>query len=269
MSIGDLLEGREGLRISDPRRTSIEVHAHLRELITSGVLPPGTELKQAELARVFAVSRTPLREAFRMLQEEGLIAGEPNQRSRVLGFDPDELELLYAGRVTLECLGVRLTAGHLSREEERSAVATLREMERTHRAGDTAGWSIAHHRLHRLLIGRSGSAVLRTTASYAEQSERYVRAYQHRYGDAFAERQREHAAILKAVREGRAHHAVELMAHHLSGTALRVMADFAPGRPATAVLAAVDLIAGRHGTESAGETPRRLGELPTDDHHLT
>jgi len=61
VSIADLLEGREGLRISDPRRTSIEVHAHLRELITSGALPPGTELKQAELARVFAVSRSPLR----------------------------------------------------------------------------------------------------------------------------------------------------------------------------------------------------------------
>ena len=253
MSIGDLLEGSEGLRISDPRRTSIEVHAHLRELIISGVLPPGTELKQAELARVFAVSRSPLREAFRMLQEEGLIAGELNQRSRVLGFDPEELELLYAGRVTLECLGVRLTAGHLSREEERSGVAALREMERTHRAGDTAGWSIAHHRLHRLLIGRSGSAVLRTTASYAEQSDRYVRAYQHRHDDAFAERQREHTAILEAVREGRADQAVELMAHHLSGTALRVMADFAPGRPATAVHAAVDLVAGRKGAEPGEE----------------
>ena len=245
MSVGDLLQGREGLRISDPRRTSIEVHAHLRELITSGVLPPGTELKQAELARVFAVSRTPLREAFRMLQEEGLIAGEPNQRSRVLGFDPDELELLYAGRITLECLGVRLTAGHLTSEEERSATAAMREMERTHRAGDTAGWSVAHHRFHRLLIARCGAALLRTAASYAEQSDRYVRAYQHRYEDAFAERQREHAAIFAAVREGRPRQAVELMAHHLSGTALRVLEDFTPGRRATAVLAAVDLVAGR------------------------
>lgn len=252
MPVAHLLEGREGLRISDPRRTSLEVHAHLRELITSGVLPPGTELKQAELARVFAVSRTPLREAFRMLQEEGLIAGEPNQRSRVLGFDPDELELLYAGRVTLECLGVRLTAGRLSREEERSAVAAIREMDRTQRAGDTAGWSVAHHRLHRLLIGRSGSAVLRTTASYAEQSDRYVRAYQLRH-DAFAARQREHTAILEAVRDGEPHRAVELMAQHLSGTALRVMADFAPGRPAAAVLAAVDLVAGRNGSAAVAE----------------
>jgi len=141
VSIGELLEGHTGLRISNPRRTSIDVHAHLRDLILSGVLPPDTELRQAELARVFAVSRTPLREAFRMLQEEGLISAEPNQRSRVLGFDPEELELLYAGRVTLECLGVRLTAGQLSRKEERSAGAALREMERAHRAGEVPGRS--------------------------------------------------------------------------------------------------------------------------------
>jgi DNA-binding GntR family transcriptional regulator len=250
VSIGDLLDGREGLRISDPRRMSIEVHAYLRELIISGALPPGTELKQLELARMLALSRTPLREAFRMLQEEGLISAEPNQRSRVLGFDPDELELLYAGRVTLECLGVRLTAGRMSQEEERSASAAKREMARANRAGDLGGFSVAHHRFHRLLIGRSGSAVLRTTASYAEQSERYVRAFQKQHADAFADRQREHAAILEAVRAAQPQRAVELMAHHLSSTALRVMEDIAPGRPASAVLAAIELVTGKNGRAS-------------------
>ena len=244
MSIAELFEGRAGLRISDPRRMSIEIHAHLRELITSGALPPGAELKQTELARAFAVSRTPLREAFRMLQEEGLISAEPNQRSRVLGFDPEELELLYAGRVALECLGVRLTAGHISREEERSARAARREMDRAYRAGAGGAWAAAHLRFHRLLNGRCGSAILRTTASYAKQSERYVRAYQVQHDESYAEREGEHGALLEAVRDGRAQQAVELMAHHLSGTALRVMEDFAPGRPAAAVQAAVELVTG-------------------------
>lgn len=190
-----------------------------------------------------------------MLQEEGLISAEPNQRSRVLGFDPDELELLYAGRVALECLGVRLTAGRMSRDEERSAWAARREMDRAHRAGDAGAWSAAHHRFHRLLIGRCGSAVLRTTASYAEQSERYVRACQLQHDEAFARRQREHGAILEAVRDGRAQQAVELMAHHLAGTALRVMEDFAPGRPAAALAAAVELVTGAIETRSA-QPPR-------------
>ena len=175
VSIGELLGGRAGLRINDPRQTSVSVHAYLRDLIISGALPPGTQLKQAELARVLAVSRTPLREAFRMLQEEGLISSEPNQRSHVLGLDAEELDSLYAARITLESLGARLTAGRLSREEIRGATSAFKEMERTYRAGDMASWTVAHRGFHRLLVGRCGATVLRTINSYAEQSERYVR----------------------------------------------------------------------------------------------
>ncbi|WP_300014354.1 GntR family transcriptional regulator [Pseudonocardia sp.] len=242
MSIADLLTGREGLRISDPRQTSVSVHAYLRDLIISGAVPPGTQLKQAELARVLAVSRTPLREAFRMLQEEGLVSAEPNQRSVVLGLDADELDSLYAARVTLEALGARLTAGRLTREEIRSTTAAFREMERTYRAGDLSSWAVAHRRFHRLLVSRCGAPVLRTISSYAEQSERYVRIDQNTQRHDFEARQREHQAIFDAVRDGDAHGAAVEMAHHLSGTARRVADDHAPGRGTPCVDAALDLL---------------------------
>lgn len=244
MSLGELLEGQRGLRISDPRQMSIELHAHLRELIVTGVLPIGTELKQAELARLFAVSRTPLREAFRMLQEEGLVSAKPNQRSRVVGFDAEELELLYAGRVALESLGVRLTTGRMTRDETRDASAALREMERAHRAGDTAGWLLAHHRFHQLVEARCGDAVLHTISSYARRSERYVRIYQHEHPDLIAQRHQEHASILDAVRGDDVEQSVALMAQHLARTALHLVNDFTPGRGAYRIQEAVELVAG-------------------------
>lgn len=244
VSIGELLGGRDGLRISDPRQTSVSVHAYLRDRIISGDLPPGTQLKQAELARVLAVSRTPLREAFRMLQEEGLISAEPNQRSRVIGLDADELDSLYAARVTLEALGARLTAGRLSREETRNATATFREMERTYRAGDMASWTVAHRAFHRLLVGHCGATVLRTINSYAEQSERYVRIDQNRHRADFPDRQREHRAIFDAVRDGDPATATTRMAAHLAGTARRVVDGHAPGHGTPCVDAAMDLVAG-------------------------
>lgn len=243
MSVEDLLVRAPGLRITDPRRTSVEVHAYLRELIISGTLPPGVELKQAELARLFAVSRTPLREAFRMLQEEGLVSAEPNQRSHVLGLNPDELELLYAGRVALECLGVRLTAGRMTRDEARSAIAALWEMDRGYRAGDMPGWSVAHHRLHRLLLGRVGDVVLRTIASYAERSERYVRSYQLDHWETVPDRHQEHRDIFEAVRDGVPDRAVALMATHLARTAVGVMRKIDPTRSSSAIDAAVALVA--------------------------
>ncbi|SHK07036.1 transcriptional regulator, GntR family [Pseudonocardia thermophila] len=242
MSIGELLAGREGLRIEDPRQTSVSVHAYLRDLIISGAIPPGTQLKQAELARVLAVSRTPLREAFRMLQEEGLVSAEPNQRSVVLGLDAEALDSLYAARITLESLGARLTAGRMTREEVRSAAAAHKEMDRTYRAGDYASWTVAHRRFHRLLVGRSGAPVLRTISSYAEQSERYVRIDQLTNTQDFEARQREHQAIFDAVRHGDGKAAVVEMARHLSGSARRVVEAHAPGRGTPFVDAALDLL---------------------------
>ncbi|WP_285650293.1 GntR family transcriptional regulator [Actinomycetospora sp. NBRC 106375] len=244
MSIGEILGGREGLRIADPRQTSVSVHAYLRDLIISGDLPPDTQLKQAELARVLAVSRTPLREAFRMLQEEGLISAEPNQRSRVLGLDAEALDSLYAARVTLESLGARITAGGLSRDEMRSATAAFREMERTYRAGDMASWTVAHRGFHRLMVGHCGATVLRTINSYAEQSERYVRIDQAQHRHDFAARQREHQAIFDAVRDGDARAAVTEMSAHLAGTARRVVEGHAPGHGTPCVDAALALLDG-------------------------
>jgi len=242
VSIGELLAGREGLRIADPRQTSVSVHTYLRDLIISGAVPPGTQLKQAELARVLAVSRTPLREAFRMLQEEGLVSAEPNQRSVVLGLDAEELDSLYAARVTLESLGARITAGRMTRDEIRAATAAYKEMDRTYRAGDLASWTVAHRRFHRLLVGRSGAPVLRTISSYAEQSERYVRIDQLTHAQDFDARQREHQAIFDAVRDGDGRAAVMEMAKHLSGTARRVVENHAPGRGTPCVDAAVELL---------------------------
>lgn len=226
------LDRLPGLQITDPRRISVEVHAHLRELIISGVLEPGTVLKQAELARIFAVSRAPLREAFRMLQEEGLVVSELNQRSRVAGIDPDELELLYAARIALEALGARLTAGRLTAEESREAATALREMDRAHRASDTTSWSHAHHRFHRIMVVRCGARVLHTIGSYAEQSEPYVRAFQAGHRELIPDRHREHTEILDAVRGGDPDSAARLMAEHLAGTAQRLLGDVAPSRPA-------------------------------------
>jgi DNA-binding GntR family transcriptional regulator len=241
------------LTIVDPRSTSLEVHSHLRRLIIDSVLPPGAVLKQAELARAFQVSRTPMREAFRMLQEEGLIDADPNQRARVRGFDPVELDLLYATRITLESLGCRLSAGRMAEEESTEARLRLEEMEEARIADDTDAWINAHHRFHRLCMARTGEPLLRTITSYAERSERYLRLYRIWHPRAFAIAHDEHLAILTAVEENDATAAGRLMARHLSRTALVVLNDLAAGTPAHAIDQALAMATA---TRSAGKAAR-------------
>ena len=74
------------------RQAIPHVHAYLRACILDGTLKPGTKLSQVSLAAQLGISRTPLREVLRMLQEEGLVEIEPNQRTRVAGLDPQELD---------------------------------------------------------------------------------------------------------------------------------------------------------------------------------
>src|SRR3712207_4003170 len=99
---------------ADGRRTAVDVYESLRQSILSGRLGPGTILSQVEVARALEVSRTPVREAMRMLQEAGLVSSEPNLRSQVLGFDPTDIEALYIKRIVLEAFGVSLTTKRMT-----------------------------------------------------------------------------------------------------------------------------------------------------------
>ena len=75
------------VRLPRARQAIPYVHAYLRECILDGTLTPGTKVSQVTLAEQLGISRTPLREVLRMLQEEGLVEIEPNQRTRVSGLD--------------------------------------------------------------------------------------------------------------------------------------------------------------------------------------
>jgi DNA-binding GntR family transcriptional regulator len=77
---------------------------------------------------MLGVGRTPLREALRMLQREGLVEAEPNHRVRVADFSIPDLEQLYAMRISLEALAIRLTVPHLQKEEPRRLEAYLTQM---------------------------------------------------------------------------------------------------------------------------------------------
>lgn len=88
-------------------------HAQLRQLILTERLKPGEWLRQEELAGRLRISRTPIREALRLLAEEGLVEIEPHRGARITPLSREELEEIYAARLGLEGLVARYAAAKI------------------------------------------------------------------------------------------------------------------------------------------------------------
>src|ERR1700722_10486 len=93
----------------DNGQNTEDVYERVRTAILDGDLAPGAVMSQVALAEELGISRTPLREALRMLQSERLVEAEPNRRVRVAPMSPADLEELYVVRITLEAEALRLS----------------------------------------------------------------------------------------------------------------------------------------------------------------
>jgi DNA-binding GntR family transcriptional regulator len=223
------------------RRLPLDLHRQLRAKILSGELAPGAEILQAEMARAMGVSRTPMREAFRLLQEEGLIEAEPDQRARVHGFDAEDLDSVYAARISLESLAVTMTVPTIS-DEHLERLTSAIELMRLHIAEQRPDqWQAAHREFHRLMSAAVGPHLRRLLGSLGEHAERYIRLAQLGVADAWTRGQQDHEQLLAAALRRDDREAGRLIARHLARTALSVMADVAPEHEPAATRTALRL----------------------------
>lgn len=86
----------------------------LRKKIFNGEIKPGERIKEMELAEAFQVSRGPIREALRQIEQEGLIEYAPHKGCVVRTLTLDNINEVYLIRSDLECLAVRLFGGKMS-----------------------------------------------------------------------------------------------------------------------------------------------------------
>lgn len=217
------------------------VHAHLRTLILSGGIPPGALLNQVELAPRLGVSRTPLREAIRMLQEEGLVVAEPQRRARVTGFDPNHLEAVYTQRVLLEGMATKLTAASATDDDLARLDSLLEQMRVLAAAEELDAWQKTHRAFHVALVCRVGGHMMRAIIGHIDRAEHYLLMHQASGPRAWASGAAEHAAIVDAHRRRDEDAAASELAAHLARTALSLVAQLAPAYDPAAIRSALTL----------------------------
>jgi GntR family transcriptional regulator, rspAB operon transcriptional repressor len=218
------------------------VYARLREAILEGRIAPGATMSQVALADELGISRTPLREALRMLQTEGLVEAEPNRRVRVAPVSLADLEELYVMRVTLESEAIRLavprmTAEHFARLEGFNA-----EMAHFADARDYRRWVIPHAAFHRALIAPAGERFASVLGQLFDHAERYRRMHIGHGPSAWATA--DHRSILDACKRRDREAAGCLLAHHFARTAFEVIEHLAPEHEPARLREALDDVTG-------------------------
>lgn len=125
--------------------TSERIASQLRSAILNGEIPPGSRIRQEEIAQRHGTSRLPVREALRMLETEGLTQLEANKSARVPVMDRDELSIVYEMRERIEPLALRLSLPHLTSEQVSELYCI---QERIEENDDVATFLELDHRFH-------------------------------------------------------------------------------------------------------------------------
>lgn len=232
------------------RRAVHELHDYLRDAILTGRLPAGSTISQARLAVELQTSRTPLREALRMLVTEGLIEARPNHKMRVAAATLEDMTETYAMRIALEGLGVALSVPRFSRDELDALDNLLDQLNEHGARRDIERWEPPHREFHSLLVRHAGNQLGLTIRHLQDRAGRYRRLYLSQSARAWETTAEEHAQIVEACRAGDAERAAAELARHLGRTVLTIVALAAPEYDPAPVRAAVAMVtaSGRSGS---------------------
>jgi DNA-binding GntR family transcriptional regulator len=185
----------------------------LREAILQGDYKPGQPLPQKELTAQLDMSPTPIREAFRILEAQGLLERVPYKGAYVAEVSPDESEEISVIRSALEGLATKMAVPQLTSEDIADLEALVGEMEQAWRQMSIGRLRRSNYRFHSLIYQKAGSQRL---------SDMIISLWPRFATDALwmipgrAERSiQQHHALLDKIREGDGDGAADLMSDHI------------------------------------------------------
>jgi len=190
----------------------------LREMIVERRLAPGEAISEAAFCGTLGVSRTPLREALKLLAAEDLVELRPNRSPRVSPMVPAEIVSLFEAVAGIERICVELAAARIEEADLARLTALQTRLEGLHSQGDLAAYFRVNQQIHGTLVAASRNEVLvgthRRLLARATRARFFALSSRTRWDDSVEE----HRAVLDALAAGQAEEAGRLMGHHVGRT---------------------------------------------------
>ena len=202
-----------------------EATDRLRDLIVQGRLAPGVRLNERLLTAQLGVSRTPLREAFKVLATEGLVELLPNRGAIVSEIDQVRLAQTLAVMGALEALAGEFACVNASDGQINEIRSLHQEMIANHARGDLAGYFKFNQAIHLKIVKYSGNTVLYNTYRQLNANVRRARYMANLSPERWDAAVREHGEILEALAAREVDRIKALLADHLAHKLSSVLGD--------------------------------------------
>jgi len=209
---------RRRRRTAPPPALADQAVTALRRMIARGMLAPGARLFEPVLSETLGVSRTPVREALKLLAAEGLVELRRNRNALVAPLDPAELRELFEVESCIEGYAAGLAAERIGANGLRRLRLLQERMESRQMRGDLEAYFEINQQIHRLVVASAGNAVLRETherlIGRLERARFFALGAEGRWEESVLE----HRAILRALENRDAAAAQRLFTVHVRRT---------------------------------------------------
>ncbi len=210
------------------------VATRLRELLIQGQLAPGAKLNERELCERLGVSRTPLREAVRLLAAEGLVTLDPGRGAFAPVLSADDVAHTFDVLAVLEGLAAERAAAHVSNAELAELRALQHEMQAAFERRELPQYYRLNARVHDLLSEAAHNPVLRATWQQLNARMHALRFRSNQDEAKWAQALAEHARMVDALQARDGPALRELLVQHLHrkrDAVLEQLAGTAPSKP--------------------------------------
>lgn len=189
----------------------------IREGILAGTFPGGAHITARQLAEATGLSRTPVREAMRRLEAEGMITLIPHRGAFVASWTDDEIEQIYELRVLLESFAAQVAAQRINDEQRAELAQLTEEMNRLveQRPVDVDAIAEVNDRFHKCVLEACGNPRLRDLLGAITETPLQLSTFRRYSVDQLRRSASQHAELVAALSVGDADWASSVMTSHI------------------------------------------------------